>query len=300
MRFTVKSTVFKTNLLALGLCAALLAACGDESSTAGTGKTLATVNGEAIKESKISDQLTNVPPQLLEGREADVRRQLLEQQIDQKLVMQEAMQRNLDDSEAYQQQMESFRRQVLAQLLVQNELERAVTEEVMRDLYERTKAARSYPAVRASHILVSNREEAEAILAIANPQNFAELARERSQDPAAQNGGDLGWFSRQAMVPEFAEVAFNTPAGTLASAPVKTQFGWHVVYVAERNNSYTPTYEEVAPALRNELSQTVLRDFLANLRQQASITYADGMAPETAAAPAAAEASPTAAPAAAH
>lgn len=88
--------------------------------------------------------------------------------------------------------------------------------------------------VRASHLLVSTKEEAEALRQeIINGRDFAEVAKEVSKCPSGARGGDLGFFGRGRMVPEFDQAAFNLPVGEL-SEPIQTQFGWHLLVVTEQ------------------------------------------------------------------
>ncbi len=277
-----------TYLLTGVALAAMLAACGGEET--GTGATLATVNGAAVKESRITEQLAQIPQNLLQGREAEIRKQLLDRVIDQELVAQEAKKLDVAKDADYQQRLKLMTLQLQADAVMARKISETVTEAAVQGAYEARKAQLAFPAVKAKHILVANEAEAIALIAVATPQNFSQLAREKSTGPSAQQGGDLGWFRREAMIPAFANVAFSTPVGTVARTPVKTQFGYHVILVEERNNAYVPPLDQVAPQIREELAQTVVQGYLADLRKNATITYADtpGAAPETApAAPAA-------------
>ena len=101
--------------------------------------------------------------------------------------------------------------------------------------------------------------------------DFATLAKEKSTDPSAKtNGGDLGYFRREAMVPEFAEAAFTIPPGTIGDKPVKSQFGWHVIKVEDRRQSI-PTFEEKEAELRDQLSREIVNALLADVRKGATI-----------------------------
>lgn len=261
--------------------AVLLVACGGED--AGTGATLATVNGTPIKESRVGEQLAQIPAELLQGREADVRRQLLDRLIDQELVAQEAKRLKVTQDAEYKKQLEQVELQMQANAVINKKVNEAVTVEKLREAYEASKLQRAFPAVKAKHILVPTEAEARAIMQVATPQNFSDLAKTKSKGPSAQQGGDLGWFRREAMIPEFASVAFATPIGTVATTPVKTQFGWHVVLVEDRNDKYVPPFEQIEPQLRQEMTEQVLQRYLGELRKGATITYAE---PAAAAAPA--------------
>jgi peptidyl-prolyl cis-trans isomerase C len=268
----------KMHLLAGVAVATLLAGCFGGDETKQSGETLATVNGEALKESRIADQLAQIPQNILQGRENEIRRQLLDRVIDQELVAQEAERLDIEKDAEYQKRLNLMVLQLKADAVMARKISESVTQEALQAAYDARRDQLAFPAVKAKHILVPTEAEANAIIAVATPQNFSQLAKERSKGPSAQQGGDLGWFRREAMIPAFATVAFNTPVGTVAKQPVKTQFGYHVVLVEERNDRYMPPLEQVAPQLREELAQTVLQGYLGDLRKAATITYADAPA----------------------
>lgn len=271
-------------LLALASTTALLTGCGDDDQ--GSGATLATVNGAPIKESRVDEQLKQIPADLLQGREADVRRQILDRVIDQELVAQEAKKMKIERDPDYRKQLDMVKLQLKANAVIARKVSETITPDAVRQRYEQVKAQLAFPAVKAKHILVPTEQEARDIIKIATPANFSELAKTRSKGPSAEQGGDLGWFRREAMIPEFAQVAFSTPVGTVAQTPVKTQFGWHVVLVEDRNDKYVPPLEQVEPQIRQELAQQVVQNYLSNLRKGATITYSDQMAAPKAPAPA--------------
>ena len=157
---------------------------------------------------------------------------------------------------------------------MQNKIKEALTKEVVVGAYEKSKASMAYPAVKARHILVKTKKEAEDIIRVATPKNFADLAKEKSVGPSATNGGDLGFFKKEAMVPAFADVAFATKKGSIAKKPVKTQFGWHVIYVEDKNDAYVPPFAQVEAQLRNQLTQAIITGYMNGLKAKANIVYA--------------------------
>lgn len=267
-------TLFAATLMGT---AALLAACGNDDK--GEGKVLATVNGTDIRESLVTEQMSKLPPQLVQGRESEIRRQLVDRLIEQELIQQAVKQEKIESQPAYKEQLEQAKRQIEANLLIQKKIDTTLTPQVLQQAYEQTKTARAFPAVKARHILVATEAEANALIAVANPSNFAQLAKEKSIGPSKDSGGELGWFRREAMVPEFASVAFATPVGSVARTPVKTQFGWHVILVEDKNDKYIPPFEQVAEALKQELSQQVVQGYMSELRQNATVNYSDDVQP---------------------
>ncbi len=235
----------------------------------------ATVNGEPVYAGAVSAQLANIPAQLIQNREDEIRSQILNELIERELIRQAAKEAGIQNTAGFQQQMQQTREQLLTNTLLQQKAAEAVTDEALMARYEADKADLAFPAVKARHILVQSEEDAQDLLKIATPQNFAELAAEKSQGPSAQNGGDLGYFRREAMVPAFAEVAFSTPKGTIADEPVQTQFGWHVIYVEDKQDAYVPPVQVVANTLRSAISQQAIQDYVDNLRTDAEINIMD-------------------------
>ena len=263
----------------------MLAGCGD-----GDGKVVATVNGTAIRESQVDSQLSQLPPQLVQGREAEVRRQLVDRLIDQQIIDQEAAKQKISGEDGYKKQLEALTQQLTANYLMQKKIDATLTPTILQQAYEATKAQRAFPAVRARHILVATEAEANQLITVATPANFAQLASSKSIGPSKDNGGELGWFRREAMVPEFASVAFSTPVGTVARTPVKTQFGWHVILVEDKNDKYVPPFEQVADGIKQELAQQVAQGYMADLKKNATINYNDASLVAPAAGPQAAQA----------
>lgn len=263
--------------------ALMLAACGDKNKD--SGETLATVNGVAVKESRIDEQYSQIPQQMIQGREADVKRQILDRVIDQELIAQEAKREKVTNDADYKKQLAVVENQLQANYVIAKKVSETLTPEALKQAYEASKANNTFPAVRARHILVPTEAEANNILATVTPANFEAMAKKYSKGPSASTGGELGWFRREAMIPEFASVAFSTPVGTVAKTPVKTQFGWHVILVEERNDRYVAPFEQMEPQLRQELAQTVVQGYLNDLRKSATITYTDGVSATTPAAP---------------
>jgi len=255
--------------------AALLTACGDKD-------VAAKVNGAPIYEAEINERMTELPANLVQGREDDVRRQLLEGLVQQAVIQQEAKKLNIDESDEFETAMAQAEQQIKARLVMKAKVDAAVTNEAVAAAYEANKQRLTFPAVKARHILVATEKEARDLIAIANPTNFASLATEKSIGPSKDQGGDLGWFRKEAMIPAFADVAFATPAGQVASTPVQTQFGWHVVLVEDKNDAYAPPLEAVQEQIRQQLSQEVMAGVMRDMRTSANVDYVDAtLAPAT-------------------
>ena len=130
--------------------------------------------------------------------------------------------------------------------LLQTEAKAAVTDAAMRKVYDDAIGQmKKEPEVHARHILVETEDEAKAVLAeLKKGADFAELAKTKSKDPGSADGGDLGYFTKDQMVPEFSDVAFKLDKGAL-SDPVKSQFGWHVIKVEDKRERQPPKFDKV-------------------------------------------------------
>lgn len=193
--------------------------------------------------------------------------------IETTLLASEANRRDLTQDPEVRQALADLERAVLRNRLVELTFADAVSEEKLQARFDERAAEPgfSYDQVRASHILVETEDDAAALIAeLADGADFAELAREHSRDPAGANGGDLGWFVQEQMVEPFAVAAFAMEPGTVSAEPVETQFGWHVIQVADRR-TVTPTFEQLEPELREALGREALTALLQDLRDGASI-----------------------------
>ena len=155
---------------------------------------------------------------------------------------------------------------------LQAEAKAAVTDAAMRKVYDEAVGQMSKePEVRARHILVETEDEAKAVLAeLKKGADFAELAKSRSKDPGSAEGGDLGYFTKDQMVPEFSEVAFKLDKGAL-SDPVKSQFGWHVIKVEDRRERQAPEFDKVKDQLETYVVRRSQVEMITKLRQEAKI-----------------------------
>src|SRR5204862_7207127 len=136
------------------------------------------------------------------------------------------------------------------------------------------------------HILVETEDDAKAIEdELKKGADFAELAKKKSKDPGASDGGDLGFFTKEQMVPEFSTVAFTLEPGKI-SDPVKSQFGWHVIKVEEKRNRKAPEFDQVKSQIETYVTRKAQADYVAKLREAAKVERVDQPAAATRTAPA--------------
>jgi len=146
----------------------------------------------------------------------------------------------------------------------------------MKKVYEEaSKQITGEQEVRARHILVETEDEAKAVKAeLDKGADFAELAKKKSKDPGASDGGDLGFFTKEQMVPEFSAVAFALEPGKI-SDPVKSQFGWHIIKVEEKRNRKAPEFDQVKAQIETYVTRKAQADYVGKLREAAKIERMD-------------------------
>ncbi|MGR3343607.1 MAG: peptidylprolyl isomerase [Paracoccaceae bacterium] len=179
-------------------------------------------------------------------------------------------------SRAVQIRLENERRALLAGAAMRLAIDRAVTDDALQAAYdEKFASAELSREFNASHILVETEDEAQALLdALETGADFADLAKEKSTGPSASNGGELGWFGVGMMVPSFEEAVVALEIGQI-SAPVQTQFGWHVIKLNDSRLLAAPSLDEVREDLTEELEQQVIEKTLAELTDAAEIIRPD-------------------------
>jgi peptidyl-prolyl cis-trans isomerase C len=255
---------------------------------------VAKVNGAEIRQSDLAIAEEDIGPNLPQGITGDAKREYLISYLsDMILLAQDAEVRGMSATDTFKRKFAMARNKVLMETLLRDIAQKSVTDEAMHKVYdEAVKQMANEEEVSARHILVKTEDEAKAVLAdLKKGADFAETAKKKSTEPgAAQSGGDLGYFTKEQMVPEFAEAAFKLDKGKI-SEPVKTQFGWHIIKVEDKRKKPAPTFEQVKDQLETFVARKAQTDLVAKLRGSAKIE-------KTAAAPApAAPAAPAATPA---
>ena len=236
---------------------------------------LARVQGVEIRQADLDAAEEDIGGQTTAQMSPEQKREyLLSFVIDLTLAAKAAEQRNVQEGADFARKMTYYRNKLLVETLLNIETRTRVTEEEMRKIYDEQRS-RITPEdeVRARHILVETEEEAKALIAqIRGGADFETIAKEKSKDPGgARNGGDLGFFTKGQMVPEFAEAAFAMQAGQLSQAPVKSQFGWHIIKVEERRQRQIPSFEQVRGQIEDFLTRRVQADLVQKLRSEAQV-----------------------------
>jgi peptidyl-prolyl cis-trans isomerase C len=198
---------------------------------------------------------------------------LLDRAIDFQLLANAAEAEDLSGDPDVQAALAKARSDVLRDAYVRQAIDEGTTEERLQARYDDLKSEEGFTQeeVHARHILVASEDEAKKVIVeLQGGADFAALAEEHSIGPSGPNGGDLGFFRREQMVPEFAEAAFALEPSEHTQAPVQTQFGWHVIEVVDRRTG-APSFEETEPRLRQEVAREIVADLVAELRDDAEI-----------------------------
>ena len=238
---------------------------------------IARVNGVDIRQSDLAlaqEEIGgNVPAQMTPDQK---REYLITYLADVVLLAQAAEQQHLGDQPDVKREVAFERNKVLMEALLRNTGKAAQTDDAMHKVYDdAVKKMAPEEEVHARHILVATEDEAKAIEAqLKAGADFATLAKEKSKDPGAANGGDLGYFTKDQMVPEFAAAAFKLDKGQI-SDPVHTQFGWHIIKVEDKRIKPTPTFDEVKGQIENYVVHRAQAQLVDNLRKSAKIERLD-------------------------
>jgi len=235
-----------------------LFACG-KTQMADKGPYLAQVGDVEITEADLESEMQNLPDyaqSMFEGKEG--KKRFLDEVIKKEILYQEALKKGLDKSPEFKQKLEEFKKLTLISDLLEKEImsKSGVSEQDMKDYYEKNKADFvATSQIKASHILVKTKEDAQKILErLNNGEKFEALAKEASIDRVSgKNGGELGYFSRGEMVPEFEKAAAMLKVGEV-SKPVKTQFGYHIIKVTDKKTGPVVEFERVKDIIAQKLS----------------------------------------------
>jgi peptidyl-prolyl cis-trans isomerase C len=243
--------------------------------------TIINLDGEEIKYSDVMEiwkglfQGGAVPD--FNSFDENIRQNVLRGLVSERLIYKEAVKSGLDKSEDIKKRIENLQKQLVIQTYIENKSKSLITDEQIKALYdEKVAAAKGQEELKARHILVASEAEAKKISAdLKKGGDFEKVAKEKSTDKGSGvNGGDLGWFSKEKMVPEFFDATNKLKKGEV-SAPVKSSFGWHIIKLEDRRPVKVPPFEESKESLKNELSTKAVQSYVESLLKTATIKYYD-------------------------
>ena len=242
-------------------------------------KELARVNGRAVTESDLDLAL----PHLNEGQRKSFlsdnhsRREILTQVVNLEVLSQEAEKQKLDQDKNFKDQVSTYRKRLLADQLLSQQLEKELTPSAVKKYYKTHVDIFNSDLVRVQHILANSEEEAKKFLALAqdSKNDFQSLAEKYSRDPSAKNNrGDIGGITHFQMDPAFTQVAFTTPVGALAG-PIHTIYGYHVIKVVDKKLGKPLEFSEVESQVRESLRQQLVGAYTSDLKSKARVQIGD-------------------------
>jgi peptidyl-prolyl cis-trans isomerase C len=271
---------------AAATCLAVLLMTGQPLHAQNADTVIAKVNGAEIRQSDLAIAEEELGPSLQQMDPASRRENLISFLVDMKIVAKAAEDKKVGDSADFKRKLAFARDRLLMDSILATEGKAGVTDDAMKKVYEdATKQVSGEQEVHARHILVPTEEEAKAIVEeLKKGADFAELAKKKSKDPGAADGGDLGFFTKEQMVPEFSAVAFALEPGKI-SDPVKSQFGWHVIKVEEKRDRKPPPFDQVKPQIETFVVRKAQSDYVTKLREAAKVERLDKKDEPAAAAP---------------
>jgi len=249
--------------------------------------TLATVNGQKITKDDVQVVLNSMGARTTyDSLPDEIKKKVLNQVIEQELLQEKALKSGIEKSKEYKEALNKLKKKLVLDIWMKKELDQIkVSDKEAKKVYEEHKKSFQRPeSVHARHILLKTEEEAKKIIEELNKTSksklkskFKELAKAKSTGPSASRGGDLGTFGRSQMVKPFSDAAFSLKAGEFTKKPVKTEFGYHVIYVEEKNSAQTIPFDEVKNRIKQNLKMEKFRDRIQEvakgLKKKAKIEY---------------------------
>ena len=250
-------------------------------STLAQAQTLVTVNGIAITQAEVDTALMNATQgrfnEVPQEKQAEFRKQVLQQLIAKELVYGDAKKTGVlktkEFASEYKKVQENVKKELAIQLWQKQQLDAVkVSNKELKSYYDKNKEEfNEKESVHARHILVEGEADANSIIGELKSlkgtklkAKFIELAKAKSTGPSGPKGGDLGFFAQGQMVPEFNAKVFSMKVGTITNAPVKTQFGYHVIYLEEKKASKTRSYTEVKSFIEQRLKMEKFKGVMKN------------------------------------
>lgn len=268
-------------LIATSVSLLILLGCNsaDTAKTASSANTnaAATVNGSPISASLV-DLVVMQKAEHGHSGNAESRDGVIDQLAIQYILAQEASKMGLDKTPAVADQIELAQKAILAKAFVQNYVKsNPVSNDMVKAEYDRIRGQMAASEYKARQILLESDADARAVIAKlkSNPRAFGALAKEKSKDLASKgNGGDLGWFDARNMAPEFGAAVSRLSKGQLTDEPVKSQLGYHVIFLEDTRQKQFPAFDQLKPTLQRQVEQQHVKRMLDDLKAKAKIEIA--------------------------
>ena len=260
----IKKIIF-TSVAALMLSTSI--SCADQ--------VIAKYNGVEVKESQINDvmkMMTN-GTKTFSDFPAEMRSNVIKGFVTSELLFQEASKSDVEKNAEYQKELDQAKRITMQKYFLKEKVKNSVSEDDVKAEYKKNAdSIKGQEEVKVKHILVKEEAEAKKIMKELDKKgkNFEEIAKKHSIDSSKATGGDLGYLRKGQAVMEFEKAAFETKPGTI-SAPIKTDFGWHIIKVDEKRAVSVPTYDEQKDLIRSQLEEKKVQEYAEDLYKNAKV-----------------------------
>ncbi len=266
-----KKTLLATSIISLGLFATSFSSYADKSpanATVASDVVIATVNGDKIMKSTLDGYMDI----LKKSGKAD-KQAALDDLVATEIALQEAKKANILDRPEIKKAISDYSRNVLLKTWTKEKVDGfKISDEDIKKAYDERVTKLASKEFNARHILVKTEDEAKAIIKeLADGADFAKLAKEKSTGPSGSNGGSLGWFKAQTMVPAFANAVKAMKKGEVSKEPVKTQFGYHIIKLEDSRDAKLPTMDSLKPQLKRVIAQQKMLAYMKELKKTADI-----------------------------
>ena len=265
MRQTKRSLILAAGLLAALPLAGTARAAGDQP--------VATVNGKPITQKVYEMYLRQRQREAGKAGQQVNREQVINELVNRELLYQDALKNGIDKDPNVQFAIEQMKRNILIQGNVARlSREHPISDADVKKEYDNAVAAMNSNEYKARHILLKTEDEARAVIKeLDKGAVFSDVAKAKSIGPSGKEGGDLGWFKPDQMVPEFAAAVKKLKKGEYTKQPVKTQFGWHVIKLEDTRKAVPPSYKDVSGQLKSMMRTQQLQEYVNKLRKQAKV-----------------------------
>lgn len=237
----------------------------------------ATVNGYDIKDQDIKVLMRSIPGAKFEALPPATQKKIVQQAIERHLLAKNAIKSGIENDPGYKKALEGIKTDLALEIWMKKKYSSIkVDEKAIKDYFNKNANRFIKPSrAKARHILVKTKKEAEDIIAklknlkgSALEKKFIELAKAKSTGPSGKNGGELGWFGKRQMVKPFSDATFALKKGEITKKPVKTQFGYHIILLEDKEIGKKATLAEVKPQIENALRMEKFRKKVASIAKE--------------------------------
>jgi len=240
-----------------------------------TSKIIATVAGENITQAMFDTYIKRRGVKDLKKINPEEKKAIIEELINRELLYQVALKDKLNEKPLVITELNNIQRNLFAAAAIQQAVtsQGPITEKMIRTEYEKVATKQSGKEYKARHILMEKENEAKTVIvSLDKGAKFADLAKTKSKGPTGKNGGDLGWFRNNQMLPKFTEAVAKLKKGKYTASPVKTQYGWHIILLEDVREVPPPTLAEMTNKIKSSLNNQRLGKYINSLKSNAKIT----------------------------